>query len=434
MSPWLFIAFAGFMGAFHGDIHGGADLNSIFYHRKVFPTNQILETGRLSLGTTLKPGADFRVKFSPIFQADPFNNSTSERVWSDLPEGYIQYRSSGWVIQAGYNTFTWGVTDGYNPLDVLNARRYQDPLKQEKLGALSLSIKKDVENLSFEAVYIPLQRTSILPGEKSRWLPRQILTTTSIGDGSQSAMLNLPPELDYHFNSRQDRDGALENNLGLRIQINGLVQGLDASLVAFNGGSASSPAIDVTASGTLVQLLPILIIQADPVVTLTPVYYRKWIYGGSLVYAIEGVIFRAETAITRLISKGPDLLGNAEEFILGIEKPVSIAAHDLTLILQGTYANHSAPISNGVTSLNRIFDRAIIVGARLSLSEKLTLLTSGLLDTQFHEELAHLEWNYNLTDNWKLGISGDAIWGGSDTPFGAFSSNDRMMVSIKTVF
>ena len=380
MQPWLFLGFAGLIGLsevslknseiWKSSTHGVAALDSIYYPQPVGPTNQLLEIGRLSFDSTVKHGKEFRIKFTPTFQADPLNYSASERYWSELPESYLQFQSSGFNIQAGYNTFTWGVTDGYNPLDVVSARRYQDPLRQEKLGAPSLSVKKDLENVSFEAIYIPLQRKSILPGDHSRWLPRQVLTTTSIGNGTQTATLNLPPQLDYQYREEQVRDHALENNFGLRMQVAGLFEGLDVSLQGFEG-AANTPAVDIGASGSLVQFQPRLIIRADPQVYLTPVYYRQRVYGASLVYAFSGMIFKSEFAITRLISRGQDLLGNAEEFIAGFERPIPVWGHDLTLVVQGTVVKHSVPVTNAATSLNRIFDQAFLGGLRYPLTDAL---------------------------------------------------------------
>jgi hypothetical protein len=413
--------------------HGAANLDSMQYLQPVPQTNYILETFRFSGEFALKHGDDLRFKLSPLVQADPLNDSLSERYWFEVPEGDVQYKNDGWIFQLGVNTFSWGVTDGYNPLDVVSARRYQDPLKQDKLSAPSLSVKKDVGKFTFEGIYIPLQRKSILPGVQSRWLPRQVLTTTSIGDGTESAQLNLPSQLQYHYNPDQERDQALENNVGFRVQMNGILDGLDASIAGFEG-AADAPAIDIYASGTAVQLNPRVILQADPQVGLTPVYYRQRVYGGTLVYAAGSTIFRAETAITRLVSKGQDLNGNSEEFILAAEHPYVIFGKDLTMIYQGTIARHSVPLTNSATALNRIFDRALLLGARYVPTEKLSILLSGLFDTQFHEQLAHVESTYNLTDAWKLGLAGDALWGTPDTPLGQFTNNERVTFTVRTAF
>ena len=95
-----------------------------------------------------------------------------------------------------------------------------------------------------------------------------------------------------------------------------------------------TPAVDVGASGAVLPAdYPAIVIQANPQVNLTPVYYRQWVYGGTLVYANFGMIFRAETAITRIISQGAHLPGDAEEYLAEIEKPIPVAGRDLTLLV-----------------------------------------------------------------------------------------------------
>lgn len=421
--------------------HGNANLTSTDFPDEVNPTNRFLETARFSFDDTLKYQKTFRVKFTPLIQADPLNYSPSERYWFDVPNGYFQILSSGFTIQVGYNTFNWGVTDGFNPLDVVSARRYQDPFAPDKLGAPSISVKKEMGKFSIEGLFIPFQRKSILPGVNSRWLPRQVFSTNSFtvpasfpGGGSGSALIYLPNDLSYSFQSDEEVDRALENNFGFRTQINGLLPGLDVSLEGFEG-AGSTPAILVGASGNVLsETSNLIVIQANPLVNLTPVYYRQYVYGGSMVYAHFGMIFRTEAAFTRLISKSVGLPGDSEEYVLGIEKPIPIGGQDLTLLLMGTYARHADPISNSTTSLNRIFDRAVILGGRYSFSERLTVLASGLYDTESHGELAHVEASYGLTDASKIGIAGDALWGSPETPLGTYRLNDRASVSLKTAF
>ena len=414
-------------------LHGDLEVDSDNYEYALGPTNRYLETARFSLDETIKYGKKFKIKLDPLLQADPLDHSPSERYWFDVPAGYVQYQASGFTLQLGMNTYTWGVTDGYNPLDVVSAKRYQDPLKADKLGAPSAYVKKEFGKFSVEGIYIPFQRRSILPGENSRWLPREVLSTTSIGSGTQSATLYLPPNLDYSYLQYQERDRALENNVGMRMQVDGILKGLDASLEGFEG-AAGTPAIDVGASGVGTFTNQGLIIHANPLVNLTPVYYRQQVAGGSLVYANFGMIFRAEAAITRVISRGSDLPGHADEWVFGIERPVTVASRDLTVLLQGTYARHEDPLSNSTTSLNRIFDRAGILGFRYSFSEKLSAMASGLYDTESHGELAHLEAAYSINDAWKVGIAGDALWGDPSTPLGSYNKNDRIIVSAKTAF
>jgi hypothetical protein len=121
--------------------HGNLELDSTEYFESIPPTNSILETARASVELNARHN-DWRFKLVPLAQVDPINNSNSERAWIDAQAAYTQYQSNGWTLQLGMNTFTWGVTDGYNPLDVVSARRYQEPLNPDKLGAPSVYFTK----------------------------------------------------------------------------------------------------------------------------------------------------------------------------------------------------------------------------------------------------------------------------------------------------
>jgi hypothetical protein len=391
-------------------------------------TNQFLETAHLYLPTTARWTNLWKLKLNPEIQADPLNNSSSERYWVELPEGFIQYRKDALTIQAGFNTFNWGVTDGYNPLDIVNSRRYQDPLRAEKLGAFSLSVKEDfTPGWSIEGLYIPWQRESILPAENSRWLPRQVLQTRSISNGVDYAELILPPDLQYSYGPEQKLDSALDNNFGIRMR--GQISQLEIELAAFEG-SSPTPATDVNVTGNVIQVLPIPIIQAEPQIGLTPVYYRQRVFGGSLVYAALDSIFRFEAAFTRLISQGADLPGNADEFVLGVEHGFAVGSETLTILLEGTYGNHSVPPDNSTGSLNRIFDRAVLLGGRYAFSEKATIFASVLEDTISHGQLYHGDFTYGLSDLIKLVLGFDVLLGDPNTPLGVYNENSRVVVGM----
>ncbi len=120
------------------------DLQGLYYPDKLSPyVNYGHGILKGELNTSLRVGRKFLFKFRPTGTIDPGNKSVSEQYWADVPEGYGQYRhsfgdSATSYTQLGWNIFTWGVTDGYTPVDVVNARRFHDPLRSEKLGAFSL--------------------------------------------------------------------------------------------------------------------------------------------------------------------------------------------------------------------------------------------------------------------------------------------------------
>ena len=415
------------------DPHAELELDSTYYPSPLAPTNQFLETAQLGLPTTFRYQHDFKLRFDPVFQADPLNNSITERYWFDAPEGFAQYQHEGWTTQIGYNVFTWGVTDGFNPLDIVSARREQDPLRPQKLGAPSVTLKKDIDNFSFEGIFIPWQRQTVLPGIDSRWLPRQVVRSQSFIFQGETGTLNLPANINYSYLPYVQKDNALEKNYGFRSQVQGLVEGLDASLEYFEG-AAPVPAVLAVVNATGTQLFPSYALNVEPNIQLQAEYYRQRVFGGSLVYANFGSIFRFEAAITRLISEGQELPGNSEAYVLGVERPFPLGPDALTVLVQGTYVRQTIPIQNATTDLSRVFDRAALCGLRYAFNEKFTVLGSALFDTESHGEYAHLEGGYALSDSVKLGLAGDDFWGAAATPTGTYNKNERVIASVKTSF
>ena len=413
--------------------HGEASLGAVGYAHEVSPANSVLAVGRMSFDSTLILTPQSRIRLAPVFRLNPFDFSPSERFWADLPAGYAQYDGAQAQFRLGFDTRNWGVTDIFNPLDITHSRNNQDPLNAEKLGAFLASIRWDLGPVNLEAIYIPLQRTSRLPGTRSRWLPRELFTTTSIGSGSQTATLLLPSDLNYAYTPDQERDHALSRNFGLRARMNGIAPGLDLSFSGFEG-SAPSPTIDVTARGTFTEVYPSIIIQAEPDLRLTPVYYRQDVYSASLVYANFGMILRSEVAVTRLIAKGDDLPGDTEEYVVELERGFEIGEKTITLIVEGAITDRNRPVSDSMISISRLYDRAGIVGLRFPFSEILTLNAGSIFDLKHQGSILRLEANHSLSDDWKINLAGDFFQGGLMTPIGTYRKNNRLTVTMKVLF
>ncbi|MDR3608664.1 MAG: hypothetical protein P4M08_14975 [Oligoflexia bacterium] len=419
--------------------HADLRLSEIYYPDNVSPVvNQTFEMANLQLPTELRWGSAFSFRLRPELQADPWNNSITERYWAELPEGYLQIKplsqgSSTLSVQAGFNTFSWGVTDGFNPLDVVSARRFEDPVSPEKLGAPSIALHAELPGgtLSFDGIYIPRQRRAILPGNKSRWLPREQFQSQSETVNNVTNTFLLPNTTDYYYQDSNILDQALQNNFGFKGEAH--LPSVDLSMVFFEG-EASLPVTDISASGNVIALTPTSSISlANPDIGITPVYYRQIVTGGSVVYTLGEFIFRAEAAFTRLISKELNLglPGLSNEYVGEVEHAFAVGAGTLTAFAEGTYAQHQEVIDPSFVSLARIFDRAVALGARYAPNE--TFLASALLleDTEFHGNLVHLDLSDSLSDSIRVSGTGEIITGKDGTPTGNYRYNSRALVSLK---
>jgi len=206
----LFLSSAGAGAEWKSSVSADATLEGLYWSSGALSpeNNRARAVATLRIPATIRNGRAIRFRFLPLVQSDHLSPSKKERFFWDAQEAYLQLQCLPWTIQAGFNVQSWGDTDVFNPLDVVNARRYYDPFRSEKLGAAGLLLKREWELFFAEAIYIPRQRETLLPGDNSRWLPRDVYKSRSfegvpIGGGQTlSGVVNLPTNMRYHYNER----------------------------------------------------------------------------------------------------------------------------------------------------------------------------------------------------------------------------------------
>ena len=357
---------------------------------------------------------------------------TMKKLFFDLREAYAQFRFRPFSVSVGNMIYSWGVNDGFSPIDVINARRFVSPLNSEKLGAASLNFRWIGGDFDAEFVYIPIQRPSILPGEDSRWLPREVYITRGIED----VRIVLPDDLRYNYRDYQELDNALDSNFAMRFR--GQVERLDFSVMYFEGFSpAPSVNLFITAS-TGFTADPdgkrSLIVDKD--LALIPYYFKCRVYGGSLVYSLDEWIFRFETAITQQISTSTinALPGDIKEHVLSVEHDINIASEIITVQIQGTLSDYETDAENGTISLGRIFEGAVIGGLRWAPNEKFSFIVTGLWDTKRRGTVYVLNSDYKIIDSLTASASFTSINGGTETPLGTYKNNDLLGLSVRYDF
>ncbi|MGZ3775402.1 MAG: hypothetical protein ACXVCN_16880, partial [Bdellovibrio sp.] len=305
----------------------------------------------------------WRVSLKPTYIANPNNNSTEERSFFDLTEGFIRYQGETASIQAGNNLFSWGVTDGYNPLDIINPRQYFDPFHNRKLGTPSVTFSQTIDIWDYDLVYIPQNKSALLPGTKSRWLPRKVFVPQTTDN---SVVLLLPETLRYNYSSRTNLDNALDNNAAIRVQRHGSF--LDLAL-SFYEGVASFPLVQPVVTGNIIQISPKTIIQVDPDVLLNTKNYRVRQGGLSLVTSQWDFLFKYVTSYSQSIGTDPLLPGWIHENVLGLEKNFNLGkSGNLIGILQHSFISSQRKNDSNL-SFTEIFRRAWMIGGRATWKE-----------------------------------------------------------------
>ena len=359
--------------------------------------------------------------------------SNSERIFYQFSKAYIRFRWSNFRLLIGNTTYPWGKHEGFSPLEVVNSSRYINPINTEKLASPSMSLKWNLsDSIDVETIYIPIKSKMVLPGENSRWLPRNIYVTRTLRDGT---LLILPPDLQYHYQEAEELDKARHNNFAVRIRKKSA--NMDLSAIYFEG-AANVPSVnlsiraigDIPGEGESPEL------RVQPDVGLIPVYYKVRTYGGSIVYTGLDTIFRLEGAFTDQISTATDkaLPGSSTELAFSVEKEFFIMGKSFTGLLQGNWGDYESSPENGITSLSRIFERGLLLGFRYSHSKELSFIGSVFADLNYSGSIYTLYTNYKLYNNISATLIGSILNGEGTTPLGTYKDNDLISFNLQYDF
>lgn len=370
----------------------------------------------------------WRLHVKPLFIANPNNNSEEERYFFDPGETFIRFQTETISLQAGYNLFTWGVTDGYNPLDILNPKQYFDPLHSRKLGALSLSFTQALGSWEYDLVYFPQNRGSILPGTESRWLPREVFIPQT---ADNSLVLLLPENLRYDYSSRVELGDALKNNFAIRLQRRGSF--IDFAISGYEG-VAAFPFVEPVVTGDIIQVSPKTVIQVDPDVLLNTYDYRIRQTGFTFVSNQWNFLFKAAASYTQSLEDNPALQAWTNENVLGLEKTFNIGNDGVLIgILQYSFINTEKQNDSNL-SITEIFRSAYMIGGRLTWREVWNLNLIGLYDSLRGSNFQELSLSRRFYDAWIATLTANFIQGSSTTPLGVYEKNDSLSLSLSRSF
>lgn len=399
-----------------------------FYFDDVGPnTTQYSGATQATTEISVRAGKSWRMKFSPYIYSDPASLSTREKFFLDVNEAKIFRRFGDLSFDLGINQVSWGVTDVYNPLDVVSPKRLFDPLNSEKRGVPSLTVGYETGDWRLEGLYVPISFESVLPGETSRWLPRDVFVPED-----PEFEIQLPRDLRYSYTASESVESALTNGFGGLIEKRG--SGVDL-LAIFYQGASSSPSILAIISGDYIPRNPPdrPIFRADPDVQLQPIYYQRRTAGLGAVYTLETAIVKFAATYSDKVAQRNDLPGWNQSSVLGWEQNFPVYESTLTLLVQGTYGRNQDDAGNSVSSFERIFDKSLLLGLRLSTSSDWTATGAVLYDFSSLGGFAQLRLENRISDGISASLQGDLIEGERSTTLGTYRRNDRLAAGL-TIF
>lgn len=211
-------------------------------------------------------------------------------------------------------------------------------------------------------------------------------------------------------------------------------EGSDIALMYFEG-AAQIPALTPTINGTITSIANSQItIQAQSPLILQPQYYRVRSSGLTFSTTLGSYIARLASAYTQPLSVGQNIPGWSHATVMALEKSFSLGSHHFVFLPQYSFSKSQSSAGNEITSLNRVFDSALLLGLRYTPTDTLVILTNYLYDLLAQEQFLGLDITQSLNDHLKATLNVQILTVQSNAPLGAYRKNSRGALSVTWLF
>ncbi len=386
-----------FSGFFKNDVNSDERLwNDVIFQlfTDVRWNDQVRTYGKMEL-TGYLPQSDPRIRIIP------------EEAFLDLYLGPVD-------IRAGYQIYSWGVADLYNPTDKLNPRDYIDILNYEKEGILSLKVGYSFSNWTLEGIWIPLPEESYLPQPGWRFFEMP------------GASQGLPPAIVSDLIAL--RPGKSIRNPQFAARLRGTAGRFDLGFSYFYG-LATVPQREVSV-GTFNP------VDNTVTVTVTEVFPREHTVGANMATTIKKLGLHLETAAVFPKDTGRDI-GSADQFrfnyVVGGNYTWSdvISDHDIRFFLDFTHEIHRDEKS---TNLSRIFQLSLLSRLEYIVSDDLKITLSGAYNFDDRDYIIRPRIEWGFYEGFTLTAGADFLGGPSGSFFDLFEEDDRGYAWLKYEF
>ena len=286
--------------------------------------------------------------------------------------------------------------DFLSPLQFYQTYDLTHPLRAQAFNPLLFGTKTKFSKVSFEAYYMPVRKPSMLPHEKSPWLPQKVYT-------DESSILYLPDEVRYSIGKRESANHADINNLLLSTTFN-MNDDMDWRVLYYNGIS-SFPEMTPRVTGTIIQTANPTIARVNPDVTLNILDTRTESWGSSFQWALGKNILRLENAWNRrYYSSG---VREEQENAVQLERMISFFSYGQGVVQVAYLWNNDDSINSpSLFSLRQAINRSVLIGTKLNWKEKHDLTAYYLGSTlSSRNNFYGVQYKYSALNNLNL-------WGG----------------------
>ena len=364
-------------------------------------------------------------EFHPYLYGTSVEGNRQRQVLLDPRSAYLELSFSQNWFRAGFMTFKWEGTDGLNPMEIATMKDWSDPLNSQTRASGAVAYGRSGENYDLEVAYIPWQTRSLLPGEKSAWLPRQATFPLRTDEFE----LLLPQEVNYRYGEHQSLNDPRKHNATGRFQLR---TSFGDMAVGYYEGLADTPAVVPTLNVVPVQVNPKQIFSLLNPVEVLPYDYRVRTVSGLYSKPLGPWILRLAARYDSPIGDDENIPSWSQNTVAGFERSFDLGPNTITAILQAAWVR--VPESTSLLSVRDVFNRTILLGLRYPVGENWVFVYSAMASTRDASYFTRLDGSYRLNDNWKLNGTLEAIDGPSESLLGVFGRNDRATIGISAVY
>lgn len=384
---------------------------SFLLHRQDYGVNE-QETLSASFEFIYDNDHNFYTKLKPKIRFDILDHNRNRYIPDEL---FIKFYNNSLEFSAGLQLMTWGVSNSFNPTDVLNRKDLEDNFyRPEKMGDLIFGFKGVVpsaghfSDLTFELLFLPLLQKTPLPESDNRFTV----------DGSTNGV-------SYTLNDYQE---TLEypHALGGAFRFSGTYKAVDFSF-HFYHGPEKQPGF-------------YLLLDNNANFRLTPFYYMIDMLGLNVAASVGKFVFHVESAfkITRLnepkyhelpLIVSSDVIPNDYvQFVPGVDYTINnVFGGDVILTLEYLGENDHSVILEEF----RPFKNDLFLGVQYNLNNKLqTEFKVGLMKDLSNKELiTMIEMSTLVVGDLKFGLESVIVNQDSnpDAPLSFFENNSYLL-------
>lgn len=317
-------------------------------------------------------------------------------------------------IRGGYQIFSWGVADIYNPTDVLNPRDYTDIFDFEKLGIPALRLAYTMDKVTLEGYWMPIPEESDLPFRDSRFV-QPFLTTIN---NPLFPVIGIPPaNYDVRENVLAPEISIRNSQFGARVLAT--VWKFDLGLSYFNGfEKVPHQEVVVGSPNSATGQIPAVINQ---------VYLRKNIIGFNIATGFEGLNLNSESALVIPYNNTRDV-GGADQthFIYSLGADYTffdiVEKHDFSIIMEFVHQINTKPNRQDFADL---FQKTLFGRLEYRIADYFRMRFTSIYNFDNRSYYLQPEIMWEPIDNLELKLGANLLDGPSDTLFGLFDRQDR---------